>query len=124
MFSDQERAYLTEFRLARLATVDAKGHPHVVPTGFSFNPNDGTIAVGGHSMERTKKYRNAVANPHVAIVIDDLASTNPWRPRAIEIRGLAEALPADDQHSSAWLRITPTHVHSWGLDKEGGELRG
>jgi pyridoxamine 5'-phosphate oxidase family protein len=90
MFNDRERAYLSEFRLARLATVDEQGHPHVVPTGFSFNTEDGTIAVSGHQMERTRKFRNAQANPHVAIVIDDLASTNPWRPRAIEIRGRAE----------------------------------
>lgn len=119
MFSDQERAYLSEFRLARLATVDEQGHPHVVPTGFSFNAEDGTIAVGGRDMERTRKFRNALANPHVAIVIDDLASTDPWRPRAITIRGTAEAVRADGQGSGAWLRITPADVRSWGLDQDG-----
>lgn len=118
VFNDQERAYLSDFRLARLATVDEQGRPHVVPTGFSFNRDDGTITVGGRDMERTRKFRNAQANPHVAIVIDDLASTDPWRPRAVEIRGTAEAVPADGPGSGARLWITPTHVHSWGLDQE------
>lgn len=38
------------------------------------------------------------ANGQVAFVIDDLASTRPWRPRCAEIRGTGEAIaePTDD----------------------------
>jgi hypothetical protein len=40
-----------------------------------------------------KKYRDVQRNPRVAIVIDDLATVDPWRPRMIEIRGQADILP-------------------------------
>jgi nitroimidazol reductase NimA-like FMN-containing flavoprotein (pyridoxamine 5'-phosphate oxidase superfamily) len=33
-FSDAELAYLKEAKLGRLATVDGKGQPHVVPVGW------------------------------------------------------------------------------------------
>ena len=62
-FTDQERAYLAEPRLGRLATVDAQGRPHVVPTGFRFDPAAGVIDIGGHDLARTKKFGDARANP-------------------------------------------------------------
>jgi pyridoxamine 5'-phosphate oxidase family protein len=45
-------------------------------------------------------------------VIDDLASTNPWHPRAIELRGPAEAI----EESEAIIRIHAERIISWGLD--------
>jgi pyridoxamine 5'-phosphate oxidase family protein len=74
----------------------------------------------------SKKFRDARANPHVAFVVDDLASVDPWRPRAIEIRGLAEAFPAGGEDlgpgfGPAWLRITPTRIVAWGIDAEPPE---
>jgi pyridoxamine 5'-phosphate oxidase family protein len=44
-------------------------------------------------------------------VIDDLASVDPWRPRAIEVRGRAETLPAP----GALIRIHPERIVSWGI---------
>jgi pyridoxamine 5'-phosphate oxidase family protein len=79
-FTDAERAYLSEFRLARLATADAAGRPHVVPTSFRLDPATGIVDVGGHDVARTKKFRDVRKNAHVALVVDDLASTDPWRP--------------------------------------------
>ena len=34
-FTEKEIAYLREHRIGRLATVDSKGRPHVVSTGFN-----------------------------------------------------------------------------------------
>lgn len=48
-------------------------------------------------------------------MVDDLASTDPWRPRAIEIRGLAEAISDPEP----LIRIHPDRVVSWGLDEHG-----
>ena len=43
-FGDRELQYLLgERRLGRLATADAEGRPHVVPVGWSYNPQLGTI---------------------------------------------------------------------------------
>src|ERR671919_734843 len=94
VFSDAELAYLQgERRLARIATVGRDGTPHVVPVGmWSYNPEHDTIDVTGRNFVRTKKFRDVVGSGRAAIVIDDLASTDPWRPRAVEVRGRADAL--------------------------------
>jgi pyridoxamine 5'-phosphate oxidase family protein len=86
--------------------------PHVVPSGWAYNDQLGTIDVTGHSVERTKKFRDVRRSARAALVIDDLASTNPWRPRAIEIRGRAEAI----HEPTALIRIYPDRVVSWGLE--------
>jgi hypothetical protein len=71
----------------------------------------GTIDVGGHELERTKRFRDVARTRRAAIVIDDLASTDPWRPRAIEVRGRAEAI----EGPRALIRIHPQRIVSWGL---------
>lgn len=115
-FNEGERAYLTKGLLGRLATVDGGGRPHVVPTGFRFDAEEGVIYIGGHNMSATKKFRDVLANPRVAFVVDDLASKNPWRARGIEVRGEAEALTdGGDAPGTARIRITPTRIVSWGL---------
>jgi pyridoxamine 5'-phosphate oxidase family protein len=112
-FSEAELAYLTgERRLARIATVGKDGTPHVVPVGWSYNRELDTIDVGGHSMELSKKFRDVARSGRAAIVIDDVASTNPWRPRAVAVRGRAEAI--DDPRPL--IRIYPEQVSSWGLE--------
>ena len=92
-FTEPELSYLRgQRRLGRIATVGQHGTPHVVPVGFSYNVDQGAIDVRGHELERTKKFRDARQSGRAAIVIDDLASSDPWRPRGIEVRGRAEAL--------------------------------
>ncbi len=57
------------------------GQPHVVPVGFRYNAKLDTIDIGGHALERTKKFRDVKANPRVAFVVDDVLP--PWRPRSV-----------------------------------------
>lgn len=118
VFSPRELAYLSEQRLGRLATIGADGVPHVVPLGWSYNPALGTIDVTGRDLASTTKFRNAAANCKVALVVDDVLS--PWRPRAVMVRGEAEALTeaadGDGGPLGAIIRIHPTHVTSWGLE--------
>jgi pyridoxamine 5'-phosphate oxidase family protein len=59
-------------RLGRIATVGRDGTPHVVPAGWSYNPEQDTIDVSGHDFEQTKKHRDAHRTGRAAIVIDDL----------------------------------------------------
>jgi pyridoxamine 5'-phosphate oxidase family protein len=103
-------------RLARLATVGRDGTPHVVPVGFRYEPEHDSIDVGGFDNERTKKYRDVQRTGRAAIVVDDLLSTDPWRPRGIEVRGRAEAIDG----SRPVIRIHPERIVSWGLDAETG----
>ena len=112
-------AYLGSQRLGRLATVDAHGAPQNNPVGFRHNPGLGTIDIGGLNMGATRKFRNLAGNPHVAFVVDDLASVQPWHVRCVEIRGHAEALRDQDYgpgYSGEIIRIHPDKVISFGLD--------
>ena len=91
-FLDGEIAYLRSQRLGRLATVDRSGAPQNNPVGFVIDEVAGHVVIGGLAMAKTRKFRNVQANPHVAFVVDDLASVSPWVVRGVEVRGMAEAL--------------------------------
>jgi pyridoxamine 5'-phosphate oxidase family protein len=112
VFTEDELGYLTGgTRLGRLATVGPDGTPHVVPVGWIYNAARDTIDIGGHELERSKKFRDVVRTGRAAIVIDDLESVDPWRPRAIEVRGRAEAIAMP----TPLIRIHPERILSWGL---------
>ncbi len=115
-FTPAELAYLLdEPRLGRLATADAAGAPHVVPVGWSYNRDLGTIDISGRNFAATRKYRNVQANPRAAFVVDDVLP--PFRPRCVMIQGTAQAI--DVEHSvgtEAMIRIVPETITSWGLD--------
>jgi pyridoxamine 5'-phosphate oxidase family protein len=114
-FTDKELAYLTsQRRLARIATVGKDGTPHVVPVGWSYNSIDSTIEIGGVELEQTKKFRDIRRNSRAAVVIDDVASVDPWRVRGVEVRGRAEALSDPEPV----IRIHPERVISWGIESE------
>jgi pyridoxamine 5'-phosphate oxidase family protein len=119
-FTDDELTYMRGARrLARLATVGREGTPHVVPVGWSFNPDLDAIEVTGHDFAQTKKFRDVRRHGRAALVVDDLASTDPWRPRGIEVRGAAEAV----ESPRPMIRIYPERIVSWGIDSSGGLAR-
>jgi pyridoxamine 5'-phosphate oxidase family protein len=123
VFSTAEIKYLESQRLARIATAGRDCQPHVVPVSFRYNPETDTIDVGGHGFAQRKKYRDVQRNPRVAIVIDDLASVDPWRPRMIEVRGEAEVLLTGGEtvgrgFDPPMFRIRPTRIISIGIEGE------
>lgn len=113
------REYLASQRLGRLATIGPAGEPQNRPVGYFVN-DDGTIDIGGYTMGASQKFRNAAARPRVSLVVDDIASTDPWTVRGVEVRGHAEALtdvdPPMPVMSRELLRIHPERVLPWGLD--------
>jgi pyridoxamine 5'-phosphate oxidase family protein len=111
--------------LCRLATMGRAVQPHVVPVGYRYNPELETIDIGGHDFAKRKKFRDVSHNRQVALVVDDIASTSPWRVRGIEIRGEAEVLLTGGTNlgpgfDPEMFRITPQRVLAWGL--EGRDL--
>lgn len=115
VFTEAELRYLAGGRqLGRLATVGADGTPHVVPVAWIYNAARDTIDVGGYELEASKKFRDIARSGRAAIVIDDLRSTDPWRPRAIEVRGRAEAIAMP----TPLIRIHPERIVSWGLESQ------
>ncbi|MFI5042120.1 MAG: hypothetical protein ACHQNA_09775 [Acidimicrobiales bacterium] len=68
---------------------------------------------GGLDLSKTIRYRYLRANPRATIVIDDLASVDPWRPRGVKVRGDATLEEVDGRHQ---LRVHPRLIWSWGLN--------
>ncbi|MBO0728770.1 MAG: PPOX class F420-dependent oxidoreductase, partial [Acidimicrobiaceae bacterium] len=71
-------------------------------------------------MGSTRKFRNVKGNPTVALVVDDIASVDPWRVRGVEVRGWAEALEGQDPPAAGMsaevLRIHPRRIIGWGVN--------
>ncbi len=121
VFTSTEIGYLQSQRLGRLATVGPEGQPHVVPVSFRYNSELDTIDIGGHGFAGRKKFRDVRRNPAVAFVVDDVASVDPWMPRAIEMRGAAEVLETGGEEimpgfDPEMFRIRPRRIVSWGLE--------
>ena len=116
-FSDAELAYLRSQRLARIATVSRDGQPDAVPVGFEY---DGThLYIGGINPAKTRKFVNVRdGNSKVAVILDDLASVDPWVPRYLRIYGEAELVEHEGRFGlGTYLRVTPTV--SWSFNLEG-----
>jgi PPOX class probable F420-dependent enzyme len=86
MAEDEARARFGAARVARLATVDVRGQPHVVPVTFDARGDSIVIAVD-HKPKRTtdlKRLRNIRANPRVSVLADHYSDdwTALWWVRA------------------------------------------
>jgi PPOX class probable F420-dependent enzyme len=134
------RAKLEDARVARLATVDARLKPHIVPVCFVYDGKVFYTAIDQKPKrvipERLTRLRNILAVPQVALLIDkyDEDWTQLWY---VLIRGKAKLLPLDGHKERAWalrklrakypqytetmlpndapiIRITPDRTAFWG----------
>lgn len=119
MLSGSEIEYLKSQRLARIATVSRNGIPEVSPVAFEYD--DGYFYVGSHDQSiffKTQRYKNITSgNTNVSLVIDDLVSIVPWKPRGIKVSGRAEILEHDGRFGKgSYIRINPRVTVSWGIE--------
>ena len=119
-------------RPPRSPTCRVSGSPVWLPVGrgasrtscrwrFDITRTRTQFDVGGHRFAQRKKYRDVQRNPRIAIVVDDLATVDPWRPRMIEIRGEADILPTGGEaigpgFDPPIFRIRPRRIVSIGID--------
>ena len=66
------RRRILEARVARLATIDAEGRPHIVPISFALDGDTMFFAVDAKPKRTTnlKRLRNIATNPAVAVLVD------------------------------------------------------
>src|ERR1700740_2897609 len=92
-------------RVARLATLDAKSRPHIVPVCFAYDGKLFYTAVDQKpkrvTRERLARLRNIRAAPRVALLVDEYDEdwTQLW---FILVRGRAELIPDSAQKERAW----------------------
>ena len=144
MLSGAQRRFVESMRVARLATADANGVPHVVPVCYALLGGSLYVTIDEKpkrpDVRAMKRLRNIGANPHVAVVVDrydDDWSRLAW----VMLRGRADVLDHGDEHDRAQaglrerypqyraMRIEPlpvialriARVTAWGaLDAPGG----
>jgi pyridoxamine 5'-phosphate oxidase family protein len=120
-FTDEEIAYMRSQPLARFATVGMDGQPDAVPVAFEFDGTYFWVGGVGATVLATRKFRNVQAgHAKVALVIDDLASLQPFVARGVRVYGEAEG-PFERTGMigpGLYLRITPTTSWSWNLTGE------
>ncbi len=122
MLTDDQRRFLDGQRVARLATVDAGGRPHVIPICF--------VAVGAtvyftidekpkrRSGAPLKRIANMRENPLVALVADhydDDWSKLGW----VMVQGRAEVLESGDEHDRAQASLRARYPQLDGMRIEG-----
>ena len=110
-FTVAELEYLTSQPLMRFASASLSGRPDVAPVVFEIDGDD--VLTAGFDITHTVRYRNVQSNPRVSVVVDDLASVNPWSPRGIKIIGTAVI---EDIDGSPRFRISPEVIISWALN--------
>ena len=104
MLTDEQRRFLDRQRVARLATADASGQPHVIPICF-VTLGDSVYLTIDEKPKRSsaaplKRIANMRENPRVALVADhyeDDWSRLGW----VMIQGRAELLPSGEEHDRA-----------------------
>jgi pyridoxamine 5'-phosphate oxidase family protein len=106
-FSAGEAAFLDQEALGRLAYLDASGAPVVVPVAFRRTRDEqgaSVIAIAGHELRASAKYRSLARDPRCAIVVD--SSIGPSA-RGVLVKGTAALV---DGPGRPLIVITPTRV--------------
>ena len=81
------------------------------PSMFALDGDD--IVTSGFDIAKTVRYRNVRENPRATLVIDDLASTDPWSPRGVKIIG---SCTVESHGQGERFRIHPEVIISWGVN--------
>jgi pyridoxamine 5'-phosphate oxidase family protein len=109
-FTVAELEYLYSQPLMRFASASLNGRPDVAPVVFEIDGDD--VLTAGFNITHTVRYKNIQSNPRVSVVVDDLASVNPWSPRGIKIIGTAVI---EDVDGSPRFRISEVII-SWAIN--------
>jgi PPOX class probable F420-dependent enzyme len=107
IMTDAARAFCERSRVARLATADARGVPHLVPVCYAIIENSLYITID-EKPKRTdrplKRLRNIAENPETAVTVDRW--DEDWRRLAwVMLHGRAEILPDGEEHDRAQARL-------------------
>ena len=110
-FTDLELDYLNTQPLMRFASASPEGRPDIAAVAFMVDGDD--IVTSGFDIRKTVRYRNIGKNPRASVVVDDLASTDPWAPRGIKVYG---SVVIEEDTAGQRFRISPEVIWSWGIN--------
>lgn len=102
MLTDQQRRFLAAQRVARLATANAAGRPHVVPICYALSGDTVYFTIDQKPKRKTrlKRLANLRENPYAALVVDHYEED--WaRLGWVMVHGRAEVLESGPEHDRA-----------------------
>jgi PPOX class probable F420-dependent enzyme len=104
MLTDQQRGFLDAQRVARLATADAAGRPHVVPICYLLRGDSVYFTIDEKPKRKPgaplKRLANLRENPRAALVVDRY--DEDWsRLGWVMVQGRAEVLERGPEHDLA-----------------------
>ena len=108
MLSGAQRRFVESMRVARLATADANGAPHVVPVCYALLGGNLYVTIDEKpkrsDVRAMKRLRNIAENPRVAVVVDRY--DEDWSRLAwVMLRGRADVLDHGDEHDHAQIGL-------------------
>ena len=103
--TDDQRTFIESQRIARLATVDERGRPHIVPICFALD-GDALYSAIDEKPKRgapssLRRLRNIAANPHVQVLFDAYDDADWTRLRYLQLRGTARVIEGSGEHAHA-----------------------
>ena len=132
----EQRAFIASHRVARMATADQTGTPHVVPVCYAFDGTSVYTALDRKPKRlparRLRRVRNIQSNPRVSLIVDDYSED--WSMlRYVLVHGTAEVLETGNERDraeellrekypqyagmldvgSSVIKIVPDRVTSW-----------
>ena len=122
MLAARARAFVERQRIARLATADAAGAPHVVPVCFVLAGDTVYVAIDRKpkraDARSLKRLRNIDANPKVCLVLDRY--DEDWRRLAwVMLHGRAEILAEGAEHAAAQALVQRRYPQLAAMDLGG-----
>ena len=104
MLTGQARYFLDHHRVARFATADPGGQPHIVPICYAVSGDSVYFTIDEKPKRLTgkplKRIRNLQQNPHVALMVDRY--DEDWtRLGWVMVQGEAALLDNGEEHSKA-----------------------
>ena len=104
MLTDQVRGFLHNHRVARFATAEPSGQPHVVPICYAVSDDTMYFTIDEKRKQPTnkplKRIRNIQKNPQVALVVDRYE--DDWTQLGwVMVQGKAALLDDGEEHTKA-----------------------
>jgi len=117
MLTDPQRAFVAAHRVARLATADAAGCPHVVPVCYALIGDTVYFTIDEKPKKaptRLKRLANLRANPRAAVVVDRY--DEDWsRLGWVMVQGAAEILLEGAEHDRAQTALRARYPQLAGM---------
>jgi PPOX class probable F420-dependent enzyme len=104
IIDDALRSFIEAQRVGRLATVDEKGRPHIVPLCFALDGDVIYTAIDEKPKRpgaKLRRLRNIEANPSVQLLLDAYDDADWSRLRYLQLRGLARIIEGGAEHARA-----------------------